>query len=351
MTVGKQIASLPALALASIVLIFGVMLHDIGNVFDAASYGTVNTVPSLLVLNRLETNLAGIRTAVWEHTSLNDPAQIAKIEARIKSGREGVQTAMKDYEPLLSDDKDKALLQAEHDDIAAYDRMIDELLPLSRAGRKADAIDMHAKHIDLMDKVMTDLDAHRAYNETLGKAGSAEALRVRSRAVLVGTILAGITMLIVSVIGYVIYRHLTRQLGGEPGYAAQVMRHIAAGEINMMLAVKSGDTTSLLYSIKTMIDKLKTVIDGQRRVIAAANQGQFSERVDLAGLEGFQKDLGQGLNELMATTGESIDDVVGVMRALSEGDLTKTVDKHYQGSFAEMKEYTNNTPWQPPPRR
>ncbi len=31
------------------------------------------------------------------------------------------------------------------------------------------------------------------------------------------------------------------------------------------------------------------------------------------------------------------------MRAISEGDLTKTIDKDYQGSFAEMKEYANDT--------
>jgi len=343
MTVGKQIASLPILALASIALIFGVMLHDIGKVFEAASYGTVNTVPSLLVLNRLEASRAALRQAVWEHAAHTDPADLAEIDARITGFRHAAEAAMKDYEPLLSDDKDKALLQADRDDIAAYDRMLDEMLALSRAGKKADAVALHAQHHDLVEHVMADLDAHRAYNETLGKQGATEANNVESRAILVGTIVAGIAVLAISVIGYGIYRNLTRQLGGEPAYAAEVMRHVAEGELNMALVVKQGDQTSLLYSIKTMIEKLKTVIDGQRRVIAAANQGGFTERVDLQGLQGFQKELGQGLNELVATTGESIDDVVSVMRALSEGDLTQTVDKHYEGSFAEMKEYTNNT--------
>jgi len=43
MTVGKKIALLPAAAVVGILLLSFVMLRDIGSVFDAASYGTVNT--------------------------------------------------------------------------------------------------------------------------------------------------------------------------------------------------------------------------------------------------------------------------------------------------------------------
>jgi methyl-accepting chemotaxis protein len=343
MTVGKQIASLPTLAVAAIIVIFAVMLHDIGDVFDAASYGTVNTVPSLLVLDRLEISLSALRSATWEHNSLTDPAQMAKVDAEIVADRVAVQTALKDYEPLVSDAKDKALLEAVRDDIGAYDGMVDQLLPLSRAGKKAEAMELHEKNRPIMAKVMADMEAQRAYNEVLGKQGAEEAQHIKSRAILIGAILTGITMVLVGLIGYYVYRLLTRQLGGEPAYAAEVMREVAAGKLDMTLLVKPGDRTSLLYSIKTMIDKLKSVIDGQRRVIEAANHGEFTERVDLAGLEGFQKEMGQGLNDLVTTTGTSIDDVVEVMRALSEGDLTKTVDKDYEGSFAAMKEYTNNT--------
>jgi len=343
MTVGKQIASLPTLALAAIILIFGVMLHDIGEVFDAASYGTVNTVPSLLVLDRLESNLAALRSAAWEHTSRTDPAQLSKLDSSIVAHRLAVQTALKDYEPLISDDKDKALLQAVRDDVAAYDGIMDQMLPLSRAGKKIEAIELHSRNAGLMEKVMVDLEAHRAYNEALGRQGATEALRIKSRAVWIGAILTSLTAVLVGLIGYWVYRQLTRQLGGEPAYAAEVMRDVAAGKLDMTVLVKPDDKMSLLYSIRAMIEKLKTVIDGQRRVIAAANHGEFNERVDLAGLEGFQRELGQGLNDFVTTTGASIDDVVDVMRALSEGDLSKTVDKDYEGSFAAMKEYTNNT--------
>ena len=92
-----------------------------------------------------------------------------------------------------------------------------------------------------------------------------------------------------------------------------------------------------------MVERLKRVISGQQRVVEAANRGDFSERVDVEGLAGFQKQMGDGLNQLAETTGSSIEDVKRMMRALSEGDLTTTIDKEYQGAFGEMKAYANDT--------
>jgi len=343
MTVGKKIAILPIVALAAVLTVALVMLRDIGSVFDAASYGTVNTVPSLLVLDRMESNTALVRASVWQHAADRDPAALSKLEATIGSAREQLQQALKDYEPLVSDDKDKTFLAAERQDIAAYTQMIDEAIPLSRTGKKVEAIGLLSSQEVLLDKLQTDLDSHRTYNETLGKQGAAEAVDIRARAVKIGIALAVAAMLIISSVGYVIFRQLTRQLGGEPDYAADVMQKIASGDLSMEITLKRHDTTSLLAAVKSMVEKLKLVVAGQRRVIEAANHGDFTERVELEGLAGFQKDLGAGLNELVTTSGASIDDVVGVMRALSEGNLTKTVDKDYEGSFAEMKEYTNNT--------
>jgi methyl-accepting chemotaxis protein len=54
-------------------------------------------------------------------------------------------------------------------------------------------------------------------------------------------------------------------------------------------------------------------------------------------------DMLRAMQAMVAAAGGSIDDVMRVMRAVSEGDLTKTIDKSYDGVFGEMKEYTNNT--------
>ncbi|USX14498.1 methyl-accepting chemotaxis protein [Oxalobacteraceae bacterium OTU3CAMAD1] len=155
--------------------------------------------------------------------------------------------------------------------------------------------------------------------------------------------LAVAAVLIAIALAWVITASLVKSLGGEPGYAADVMRRISDGDLSGEVRIKPGDSGSLLLTIKEMVAKLTQVIDGQRTVVEAANRGNFGARIDLNGLQGFQREMGEGLNQLATTTGASIDDVVRVMGAMSEGDLTQTIDKHYEGAFGELKKYANNT--------
>ncbi len=138
-------------------------------------------------------------------------------------------------------------------------------------------------------------------------------------------------------------RSLLRQLGGEPGYASQVLHAVAGGDLGVAVRLKTGDDHSMLHAVKTMIERLKQVIDGQRTVVDAANHGDFRARVELAGLSGFQLEMGEGINKFVQTTEASVNDVERVMKALSEGDLTQTMDKKYEGSFGEMQQYANDT--------
>src|SRR5471032_1115380 len=128
------------------------------------------------------------------------------------------------------------------------------------------------------------------------------------------------------------------------GRAVVVAETLARGDLNIEIGATSEDETGqLLAAMKNMIAKLQQVIDGQRSVVGAANRGDFEVRIDMAGLQGFQKEMGDGLNNLVTTTGASIRDVVRVMGAMSDGDLSKTIDKQYEGAFAQLKEYCNNT--------
>jgi methyl-accepting chemotaxis protein len=144
--------------------------------------------------------------------------------------------------------------------------------------------------------------------------------------------------------GTLIAWFLTRSITRPLATAVQAADRLAAGDLTVKIDSTAKDETGqVLQAMQNMISKLSQVIDGQRRVVEAANRGNFEVRVELAGLQGFQKDMGDGLNQLVTTTGASIADVVRVMGAISEGDLSQTIDKEYEGAFGELKEYANNT--------
>jgi methyl-accepting chemotaxis protein len=139
---------------------------------------------------------------------------------------------------------------------------------------------------------------------------------------------------------YFLARGITRPLRS----AVEVSEALAAGRLDMTIEVKSRDETGqLLAAMQHMVAKLTQVIDGQHNVVSAANRGDFTGRVDLNGLQGFQKDMGEALNNLVVTTGAAVEDVMNVMGAVAQGDLTQTIAKQYEGSFGALKEYTNNT--------
>jgi methyl-accepting chemotaxis protein len=183
------------------------------------------------------------------------------------------------------------------------------------------------------------MDYEQRQNEE--SAAAAKANYELSRLLMIGI---GIGALVVAVAAaLLVTRSILRQLGGEPDYAAAILSKVAEGDLDVDIHIKAKDNSSMLLAVNNMVARLKQVIDGQRAVVEAANQGDFTSQVNLTGLQGFQKEMGEGLNQLTTTVGASLNDVVRVMAAMSEGDLTKRIDKTYEGAFDEMKGYVNGT--------
>jgi len=137
---------------------------------------------------------------------------------------------------------------------------------------------------------------------------------------------------------------LIETTGNGVSDVVRVMGALSEGDLSKTIDKSyEGSFADLKKYTNNTIAKLSQVIEGQKRVVEAANHGNFTVHIDLEGLHGFQKELGSGLNQLVATTGAGIADAVRVMGALSEGDLSKTIEKPYEGSFGELKTYTNNT--------
>jgi methyl-accepting chemotaxis protein len=81
-------------------------------------------------------------------------------------------------------------------------------------------------------------------------------------------------ILTAAVLAYLISRSLLRQLGGEPGYAAEITNQIATGNLAVEVMLSDGDQTSLLHSIRSMRDRLAAIVgevrNGTGKVASAA---------------------------------------------------------------------------------
>ena len=78
-------------------------------------------------------------------------------------------------------------------------------------------------------------------------------------------------------------------------------------------------------------------------LVNAAAIGDFTQRLDEMGKAGFFLNLASGLNQLMQTADKGLRDVVRVLGALAQGDLTQRITDDYQGTFGQLKDYANET--------
>ncbi len=78
-------------------------------------------------------------------------------------------------------------------------------------------------------------------------------------------------------------------------------------------------------------------------IVAAAADGDLTQRIDTAPLSGVAAKLGAGVNQLLEAVSTAIDEVGGVLAGLADGDLTRRVGGAYRGIFARLKEDVNQT--------
>ncbi|QLI81312.1 nitrate- and nitrite sensing domain-containing protein [Chitinibacter fontanus] len=78
-------------------------------------------------------------------------------------------------------------------------------------------------------------------------------------------------------------------------------------------------------------------------LILAASEGHFDTRLDIEGKTGFYRKVSEGLNQLSLTVESGLKDVNQSLKAVTDGDLTRTIKAEYGGLFGALKDHTNAT--------
>jgi methyl-accepting chemotaxis protein len=152
-----------------------------------------------------------------------------------------------------------------------------------------------------------------------------------------------------------IARRLSRQLGGEPGYAAKLAASIAEGDLAAQVETRPGDNTSLLFALEDMRNKLANLVAGigeasqsisigakqvaqgnkdlsERTEAQAASLQQTAASMDqmTSSVQSNAENARQASNlagkatEVAKTGGAYVEDVSTMMKALAEGSNKMT---------------------------
>jgi len=321
---------------------YGLMrISELGNMLSS-TYD--NNVVCLEQISDAALKLSSHARTYVRLTATKNPDDAKAAMTRAKTYIDGYNKSIQNYRSTVLSAKEQTLLKELDAQLPVYLAESEKVAQLALSGKFAEATEVsngEARKItrameDTMAAIIEELSAQAKATNELATAQVSHAKIVTMSVVSVSVVLA-------IGLGLMVTRIISRQLGGEPDYAAALLTKVANGDLSAEVIIAKNDDSSMLFAVKQMVSRLKQVIDGQRNVVEAANHGNFDARIELAGLQGFQKEMGEGLNQLVTTTGTSINDVVRVMSAMSQGDLTQSIDKPYEGAFGEMKEYVNNT--------
>ncbi len=338
--VGTKLLLAFALVLA---LTTGLGLFSIGKLADVNQTSTdidENWLPSVRLTGALKTHLTEFRAAELAHIlSLVDSEMLAQ-EKRIGEIKEALSRDRAAYERLVSSPEERQLVDTFDRRWEAYLDEHAKVRDLSRANKNDEAKLRNREAERSFAAAVETLDKLVALNATGSREASQRGDKLYEASRQAIFVAIGVAVALGVLLALLIARAIARPMQD----AVRVAEQVAAGDLDVRIASAGADEIgSLLRAMGRMTERLAQVIDGQRRVIEAANAGRFDVRADLAGLQGFQKEMAEGLNQLMATTGQSVDEVVRVMGAIAEGDLTQSVDKAYEGEFGRLMRYANET--------
>jgi methyl-accepting chemotaxis protein len=205
-------------------------------------------------------------------------------EAKIKAEVDGVlddkkarAEYMEQLKAIVNTPRGKAALQEIIDRRAEYAPIEDAYLKLVLAGDRAGAKDLLLQTVRPRQlEYITALRKFIAVQKELIADSQQTAAEeyATARNLMVGSSIAA--LLVAAVCGFLLTRSLVRQIGAEPAYVVEAADRIASGDLATDIAIRAGDTSSILFSMKRMRDSLSAIVGNVRAgtdtIASAASQ-------------------------------------------------------------------------------
>ncbi|PHV06722.1 methyl-accepting chemotaxis protein [Janthinobacterium sp. BJB412] len=274
LTVKSKIIGLIAvavLALALVVLIAFLGMRKQADMLDEVGRNRMPSVQSLQTMNEAKTALRSANRAVDSMaTYFTEPKDVAHEVKRKAEIMAELEKAWKVYDPLPQT-ADEAVVWKQFvkdwEQWKARDSQIVELMNrivgAEPAKRKELFAALHQLILDnrpVFHAVEEGLGKLVAMNAKYGEDAVKEAEAASTAALRQMYTASAIALALLVALGAVILAGILRQLGGDPSYAAEIVRRVADGDLTADVVLKPGDSASLLAAMKNMIDKLSHVV-------------------------------------------------------------------------------------------
>nr|WP_289623102.1 methyl-accepting chemotaxis protein [Trinickia mobilis] len=268
MRLGVKLVSAFILISSISAIVSGVGLHDMAQISANADRTYRLDLVGLNLIQEANTDVlkAGtyLRNAILVSTAEQQTESLGEAEQALASARDH----LNQVHPLLYTEKGKAafadLDQSWQEYMQAFNEMKGRIVASGSQDRSAVTEyllgEYHQKGFRTLSLMNTLVEVKRSVAQNTAEANDRvyEESRELMLALVVLSASVGLGL------GIWMSRSLTRQLGTEPGTAADLARSVAAGDLSVSINLRPGDTSSLMASLKAMRDALLQVVSEVR---------------------------------------------------------------------------------------
>ncbi|KTT15487.1 methyl-accepting chemotaxis protein [Pseudacidovorax intermedius] len=228
---------------------------------EHSTYLGTTTMPSLKNVLLFKANIIRLRALELRLMASQDPKLVERATKDGDTTAALIRQQWAAFGTLLASPQDKQLFEKASVNLNLYLTSHDRYVALMAASNTDQARAL------LDGDLQRSYDSLRADSDKLADSSADAATKTVEAAGAAYRHAFGLTVsvlvacaLVALALALLITRSLTRQLGGEPAYVADIANSVAGGELGLQIATRKGDDSSVLAAMKNMVDKLSRVV-------------------------------------------------------------------------------------------
>ncbi|PDT80481.1 methyl-accepting chemotaxis protein [Sinorhizobium sp. BJ1] len=334
-------------------------LSLVGGVYEDVETLATRWVPSVDITNKINTAISDLRGSQNRHIVNRTDAGMKRADEAIAADVKKLVERMKIYDGLVSGSEERALYGKFKDVLATYLKQHDELIAMSRAGKKDEAgefltsaMRQSYNELDKLADGFRDINLAGAKQSYLDSTADFASARLTTFVLLGIACLSGLGAMAFAIVG--ISRPINR--------TTEVMRTLSDGDLSVEIPFT--DRTNEIGEMARAVEVFKQngirvrELNAQEaalqaksadlqssigQVVSAAVAGDFTKRISKAYENADLDRFAAQVNELITSVDRGVAETRRVIAALAKGDLTETMRGEFQGAFGELKDNVNQT--------
>ena len=309
MSLSKQLITMLSIAILGIFAVFSIGLNKMDKVYEETNTCNVNSLPSVILMSHLQKTMYRIRLTIWQHLGTEDMNEMKKLEEQYRKYKAEFEKEFKNYESLVSDDKDKELYEKEKEYFTQYSTFIEKFFTLSNANKNSEAKALNIANQTIAQNMMRAIDEHMQYNQLLADKDAKNAVIEKNSA---STIMISLSLLIaiaMVIIGIVIRNNI---MHGVSLIRDSISGFVQNKELKFRIKYgKNNEIQEIVNSFNALVDTLEVIIDDVKR--SSSENASVSHELSTTSMQ-----IGRNAENSTVIVNNTIEEIVTIKKFVQE---------------------------------